>query len=193
MWAPESGVRYLLVLPAVRDEEVVPHLHAKVQPGQSVTHPHPYRSRVAGHCCHGSHFLFIFLNLLPAVPSSTLQEGKQQGSEKSWRERRTREDEKGQKETSQWGLRPLHLIQLKKAPKEASGVQVNEFTHERDSLDLSDLASGEWVQTIHILLVEDSKFAPKRPPQFSTDDAQNANVGTCLFAARRRNLKERLF
>lgn len=34
--------RYLLVLPAVGGEDVVPHLHAEVQPGQGMTHPHPY-------------------------------------------------------------------------------------------------------------------------------------------------------
>lgn len=35
-------VHYLLVLPAVGGEGVVPHLHAEVQPGQGVTHLHPY-------------------------------------------------------------------------------------------------------------------------------------------------------
>lgn len=51
-----AGVSYLLVFPAVRDKEVVPHLHGEVQPGEGMTHFHPQRRGIAGHSCHGSHF-----------------------------------------------------------------------------------------------------------------------------------------
>lgn len=64
-----AGVCYLLVLPAVGDKDVVPHLHGQVQPGEGVTHSHPQRRGIAGHRCHGSHFL------PPVVSSSTLWEG----------------------------------------------------------------------------------------------------------------------
>ena len=75
VWVLLAGVGYLLVLPAVRDKDVVPHLHAEVQPGQGMTHSHPYWRDVAGYRCHGSHFL------LPVVPSSTLWEAETEGSE----------------------------------------------------------------------------------------------------------------
>lgn len=68
-----AGVRYLLILPAVGDKGVVPHLHGEVQPREGVTHSHPQRRGIAGHRCHGSHFL------LPLVPSSTLREGGKRG------------------------------------------------------------------------------------------------------------------
>lgn len=68
-----AGVGYLLVLPADRDKDVVPHLHGEVQPGQGVTHSHPQRRVIAGYRSHGSHFL------LPPVPSSTLWEARKRG------------------------------------------------------------------------------------------------------------------
>lgn len=55
--AAAAGVCYLLVLPAVGDKDVVLHLHAEVQPGEGVTQSHPQRRGIAGHRCHGSHFL----------------------------------------------------------------------------------------------------------------------------------------
>lgn len=60
-----AGVRYLLVLPAVGDKDVVPHLHGEVQPGEGVTHSHPQRGGIAGHRCHGSHFLLLLVSLSP--------------------------------------------------------------------------------------------------------------------------------
>lgn len=88
VWELELRLCYLLVLPAVRDKDVVPHLHTEVQPGQSVTHPHPYRRSVAGHCCHGSHFLFVSTASDPLLHPAG---GKTQGSEEPWCERRTGE------------------------------------------------------------------------------------------------------
>lgn len=65
-----AGVCYLLVLPAVGDKDVVLHLHGEVQPGEGMTQSHPQRRGIAGHRCHGSHFLLPLL-----VSSSTLREG----------------------------------------------------------------------------------------------------------------------
>lgn len=70
-----AGVRYLLILPAVRDKDVVPHLHGEVQPGEGVTHSHPQRRGIAGHRCHGSHFL------LPPVHPSPPAGGRKEESE----------------------------------------------------------------------------------------------------------------
>lgn len=71
-----AGACYLLVLPAVRDEDVVLHLHGEVQPREGVTQPHPERRGIAGHRCHGSHFL------LPPVPLLHPTEGQKEGSAK---------------------------------------------------------------------------------------------------------------
>lgn len=88
--AAAAGVRYLLVLPAVGHEDVVLHLHGEVQPGEGVTQPHPERRGIAGHRCHGSHFL------LPAVPSSTLRERGEEGSEQPRWEMTARGREEGE-------------------------------------------------------------------------------------------------
>lgn len=65
VWAAVAGVRYLLVVPAVRDKDVVPHLHGEVQSGESMTHSYPQRWGIAGHRCHGSHFLLPLVSLSP--------------------------------------------------------------------------------------------------------------------------------
>lgn len=70
-----AGVCYLLVLPAVRDKDVVLHLHGEVQPGEGMTQSHPERRGIAGHRCHGSHFL------LPLVPLLHPVRGRKEASE----------------------------------------------------------------------------------------------------------------